>query len=260
MSDVLTAPALRARSAPQLLDALFAVARGHAWDLFALGVLLHLPVHVFRVAGAFAGSGSLVWRMNPEFYIGSVWWSIWNPLAVTVTAVATCQVCLDGHTSIRRALEGMREGGWRLLGTVAAVTIILDGLFGLMSTDDPGGILLLFIPLSIAIVWCAPAIPAAAVEKVAPWTAIRRALWLVRRNFWRVALVVWIVWAVTFIADSELVNFAFSLTHRGTVSRVVDVAVDGALYPLRGIAIALVYLDCRVRREAFDLERMLRAE
>ena len=69
----------------------------------------------------------------------------------------------------------------------------------------------------------------------------------------------WSVWLATNIADSGLVSIIFDLTHRTMVSRVADVVVDGALYPLRGIALALVYLDCRVRREAFDLERILDA-
>jgi len=38
---------------------------------------------------------------------------------------------------------------------------------------------------------------------------------------------------------------------------VTDFVVDGALYALRGVAIAVVYFDCRVRREGYDVQHLL---
>jgi hypothetical protein len=257
VTDGVTAPALRQRSAPQMFDAVFALARRNAWDLFVLGVLFHLPVHLFRIAGSFAGPGSFLAQLNPEEHIGTVWWSLWNTLAVAATATAACQVYADGSTSVRRVLDAMRAGGWKLLGTIAAYAIVVDGLFTLASGDAMGfAIALVFI---LVLVWVAPAIPVGVVEHAEPWTAMRRAVWLAQGNYWRVAVVVWVVWAATFFADGTLVNFSSEILHRAPVPRIVDVVVDGVLYPLRGLVIAVAYFDCRIRREAYDLERLMQA-
>ena len=246
---------LRPRSAPQLFDAIFQVTRAHAWDLFVLSLIFHAPVHVFRLIGAFASPDSPIRMWLPEPNIGVLWWLTWNALAVTACAVATTQLYRDGTTSVPRALAAMRAGGWRLLGTVAAFELAVDGPWTLSSGDWPT--LAWTIAFLAALSWCAPAIPAAVVEEVTPWTAIRRALSLVSGNFWRVATCIWIVWAVTWFADEELVSMVATFVHKPAVPGVTDFVVDGALYALRGVAIAVVYFDCRVRREGYDVQHLL---
>ena len=240
-----------------MFDAIFALARRHAGVFFVLGVLFHLPVHLFRIAAAFGGPGSFVAGLNPELQISTVWWSLWNTLAIAAAATAACQVYVDGDTGVRRVLDAMRAGGWRLLGTIAAYAIIVDGLYALSTSDAPG-ILVSFL-LMFVLPWMVPAIPAGVVERAEPWVAVRRALWLVQGNYWRVAVVVWVVWGVTYLADSSLVNFSYELLHRAPVPRIADVLVDGALYPLRGLVAVVVYFDCRIRREAYDVERLMQA-
>jgi hypothetical protein len=156
---------------------------------------------------------------------------------------------------VRRVLEAMRAGGWRLFGTIIAYAIVVDGLYVLATSDAPG--IFISFALMFLLPWMAPAIPAGVVERAEPWMAVRRALWLVHGNYWRVAVVVWVVWAVTYLADSTLVNFSYELLHRAPVPRIADVVVDGVLYPLRGLVIAVVYFDCRIRREAYDVERLM---
>ena len=246
---------LRPRSAPQLFDAIFQVARAHAWDLFVLGLMFHAPVHVFRLIGAFTSPDSLIHRWLPEPNVGVLWWLTWNSLAVTACAVATTQVYRDGTTSVPRALAAMRAGGWRLLGAVAAFELMVDGPWTLASDVWPERAWAFLFLATIP--WCAPAIPAGIVESVAPWTAIRRAIALVRGNFWRVAICIWIVWAVTWFADNELVSIVATFVRKPAVPGVTDFAVDGALYALRGVAIAVVYFDCRVRSEGYDVQRLL---
>ena len=250
------APALQLRSVPQLFDALISIARRHAWDLFTLSLLFHFPVHFFRIAGAFAGRGSAIAGWNPERHIGSPWWMLWNTLAVAACTVAACQVYEEGGTNVRRAIARMRAGGWRFLGTVVVFEVLVDGV-NFVSPQDPGVVMLVFAYVAIALAYCAPVIPVALSEAAAPWTAVRRSLWLVRHNFRRVAIAVWIVWMVTSIADSSLVNLVGSLMHRDAVTAVFDLVVDAVLYPLRGIVLAVVYYDCRVRREGYDLERLM---
>jgi hypothetical protein len=255
VSEAVAAPALRQRSAPQMFDAIFALARRHAGVLFVLGVLFHLPVHLFRIAASFGGPGSLIARLNPELQLSTAWWSLWNTLAIAAAATAACQVYVDGNTGVRRVLEAMRAGGWRLFGTIIAYAIVVDGLYVLATSDAPG--IFISFALMFLLPWMAPAIPAGVVERAEPWMAVRRALWLVHGNYWRVAVVVWVVWAVTYLADSTLVNFSYELLHRAPVPRIADVVVDGVLYPLRGLVIAVVYFDCRIRREAYDVERLM---
>jgi hypothetical protein len=247
--------ALQPRSVPQLFDAMFGIVRHHAWDLFVLSLLFHLPVHAFRIAADFAGPRSVLRGWFPEPRLGMLWWLVWNSLAVTACAVATCQIARDGDTSVRRVFAEMRRGGWRLVGTVAAFEVLVDGCF-VLASEGPS-LFSLAIPFVALLAWCAPAIPAAVMERLSPWSAVRRALWLVRHNFWRVAMAVWIVWLVTSLLDDGIVQMVRSLSDRAAVAGVSDLVVDGALYPLRGVVLALVYLDCRVRREGYDVERLM---
>jgi hypothetical protein len=257
VSGIAPGTALEPRSLPRLFDALIGIERRHAWELFVLGMLFHLPVHVFRIAGRFAGVGSELYRANPEFHIGVVWWDAWNSLAMTAGVVAVCQLYESGSTSVQRVLHGMRAGGWKLLGAVVAYDVMCAG-FDSVSDGSALGVFLYFAAVAL-VGWTAPTIPVAVVEGAVPWTAVARAVRLVRSNFWRVAITVWITWSVTNFADSASVSFVFGATGNPTVSGVFDLAVDGFLYPLRGVALALLYFDCRVRSEAYDLEAMLTA-
>lgn len=249
------APLLRPRSAPQLFDAIIQVARAHAWDLFALSLIFHAPVHLFRILGAFLDTGSPVQAWLPEPNIGVLWWLTWNSLAVSACAVATCQLYRDGSTSIAGALAAMRAGGWRFFGTVAAFEVLVDGPWLLSSDSWPA--FWWAIVFFAVLPWLAPTIPAGAAEGVTPWNAVRRSLLLVRHNYWRVALCVWIVWGVTWFSDNELVGLVGSLVGKPAVPRITDFVVDGAVYALRGITIAVLYFDCRVRREGYDVEHLM---
>ena len=261
------APALAPRSVPQLFDAIFGVARRHPWDLFALSFLAHLPVHVFRIAGALAGPSSAVAEWDPQLHVGSAWWVLWNTLAVGSCAVATTQLYLEEGTDVGRALEGLRRGGWRLVATIVVYGLLLnlaDVFASVFSSAEP-----LDIPARefefgifglisfIALVYAAVAIPASSVERLGPVAALRRSVQLVRRNSWRTAGVVWILWLATFYADDWLRLLAERMSHSIAVPAVTDWAVDGALYPFRGIAMAILYFDCRVRNEGYDVERLL---
>ena len=159
------------------------------------------------------------------------------------------------------AVQAEGGGAHHHLGAIAAYDVAGAGLSSAFGAD-PGepwrSMFLALLSLSL-IAWTAPAIPVAIVEGAAPWTAVARALTLVRSNFWRVASMVWILWWVTNTADSFSVNVMYQLTGNSTVSGIFDLAVDGFLYPLRGVALAVLYFDCRVRREAYDLEAMLDA-
>lgn len=259
MTGVAAPATLEPRSLPRLFDAIIGIERRHAWDLFVLGMLFHLPVHLFRIAGRFAGARSAISRLSPEAYSGALWWDIWNSLAITAGVIATCQLYEKGNTSVQDVLRGFRSGGWRLLGTVSACILLAYAFDATFPTNVGPFLPYVFVVLSTILAWTAPALPAATVEKAAPWTAIARALSLVRSNFWRVALTVWIVWTITNLADSTSVNAVYKMTDNSTLSGVADLAVDGFLYPLRGIALAVLYFDCRVRREAYDLEAMLSA-
>jgi hypothetical protein len=250
------APAtLEPRSLPRLFDAIVGIERRHAWDLFVLGMLFLLPVHAFRIAGQFAGAGSAVSRANPALRVGSIWWDSWSSLAMTAGVVATCQLYDSGSMSVQSVLRGMRAGGWQLLGAVVAYQALCAGFY---AGVGPASMILFLFSTALA-AWTAPTIPVAAMERSTPWTGVARSLTLVRSNFWRVALAVWILWSFTYVADSASVNFVYRLTGNSTVSGVFDLALDGFLYPLRGIALAVLYFDCRVRREAYDLEAMLNA-
>lgn len=250
-----SSPLLRPRTVPQLFDAILHVTRAHAWEFFTLSLLFDAPVHVFRIVGAFVSDRSSIQALMPEANLGIAWWLLWNSLAVSACAVAACQVYLGERTSVERVFAAMRAGGWRLFGSIAAFELLVDGPW-VLSSDSWPLFLFAFVFLA-ALCWCAPTIPAAFVERIAPIAAVRRALRLVRGSFWRVAACVWIVWVVTWFADNEMVSIVYGFFPRSAVPRVADFFIDAALYLLRGITLAVVYFDCRVRTEGYDVEHLL---
>jgi hypothetical protein len=129
-----------------------------------------------------------------------------------------------------------------------------------------GGIAAIVFLVWLAVRWAVAYVTLLA-ERVNPWRALGRSWKLVQGNWWRTVGIVLLVWLLVTIIKS-----AISLLFGGiaallpglseevragavTVVTAVVNALVGAITPL---AITMLYLDLRVRKEGVDLDQLAR--
>jgi hypothetical protein len=112
------------------------------------------------------------------------------------------------------------------------------------------------------------AIPACLLEQLPVGASLQRAWYLTKNSFWRILLVYILTWIFSFVLALALglpgqlygmfmQNKAFVL---GVVLQHLGEFVAGVVAnPISSIAIALIYYDQRIRKEAFDLHLMMEA-
>lgn len=182
---------------------------------------------------------------------------------------------------------------WRLLGlsfllglAVVVVTAVAVGLVVLVAaTSHPsvGGIVVLAVLVAVALVaaylwfWVrvrALAVPALMLEPVGVFGAIGRAMRLTRRQFWRLLGLLLLVTLVVGIAGSIL-RSPFTIAGQVAVdgshatgsgllvylllTAVGTVLSSAVVQPFTAAVSALLYLDQRIRKEAYDVELLGKA-
>ena len=134
-----------------------------------------------------------------------------------------------------------------------------------------GGLVFLFLWIGASIAF---AIPAAALEGLRGGTALRRSWLLTRGSRWRIFLA-WAAifagsWVISVLAALSLQWFAYTVDkdwHLHWLSRSLYLllayssyaAINALLGPIYPVAITLLYFDQRVRKEGYDLEKMMEA-
>jgi glycerophosphoryl diester phosphodiesterase family protein len=164
---------------------------------------------------------------------------------------------------------GVLFGGLALMAGLAAllgttVTPVLGVLFMLIGI--PAAVFLfLFVMLRYAVT-----VPALLLERLTAGGSIRRSVALTRGNLLRV-LVLWVCAAVIAYATALLFQGPFMVggmiageqTAAGfwvRIAGLVSGAIGGTFSaPFMIISLALFYYDVRIRKEAFDLQHMLKA-
>jgi len=129
------------------------------------------------------------------------------------------------------------------------------------------GFLLLIIPGLILVCRASVAIPAAIFEDLGPRAALSRSMELTKGFAWRAAAILGLTMIVAFVAGFliqfpiQIVSFVVKNTPAaavwnslGEIGNLVSQCVAG---PIAFIATTLFYYDLRVRKEGFDLERLL---
>jgi hypothetical protein len=168
---------------------------------------------------------------------------------------------------------------WTVAVTVLAVMAGMARQAGAgASIVASGFVLLLGAGLVVYAMWMllvlCMAFPAAVVEGVGPWTALKRAGRLSRGTRGRILVLYllgvaigWIV-SIVFMSPIFLLALIPSLNRPeksqllGTIFIIlfygISFAVQALTKPIYGIAVVLFYYDQRVRKEGFDIEWMMR--
>jgi low affinity Fe/Cu permease len=272
---------LRVMPLPELLDETFKLYRRHFTVIAGVALIIILPNLLLSLI-----SGS--YRANPISYLQNVAQNINNP-----DELARIQARQSDYTSsplyllsfpiaalllpfsvgaLYRAATSLAAGNLETIGSVLAGTarryfavwgiVILGGLVLL------GGIAIVTIPvvLWVLIRWSV-GLPALFAEGIGPVKAVGRSWNLVRDNWWRTLGILIIVTIMVSLIQTALaalfggiaalapgLNSDIRAGAVTTVTTLVD-ALVGAITP---IAVTLLYLDLRVRKEGLDLDQLAR--
>jgi hypothetical protein len=173
-------------------------------------------------------------------------------------------------SALRASLScsGATLGGTVLVGLLGFGGLFLLGLVValFLAILPPLGVLLAVLAIPAVVIALAAlfgayllVIPIAVAEQAGALTTFRRAMWVVRRRFWRVVgvmLLLGLIIVAVSIGFSVALGFAAELA--GGLGWIIDAVSATALSlltaPVTIFVALLLYLDARVRLEGYDLE------
>jgi hypothetical protein len=156
--------------------------------------------------------------------------------------------------------------GLGLIWTVFVILVLARASAAAILTVGAIGIVITLIVTWVLVRWSV-ATPALFAEGVGPVTAIGRSWNLVRDNWWRTVGIVIIVAIMVFLIQSALsvlftgmaaVVPGLSEDLRAGLVTTVATLVDALVSAITPIAITMLYLDLRVRKEGLDLDQLAR--
>jgi len=272
---------LRVMPVGELLDETFKLYRRHFTVIAGVAIVIILPNLVLSLI-----SGS--YRANPFTYVQDVLQNINNP-----DQLAAIQARQSQYTSsplyllsfpiaallipfsvgaLYRAATSLAAGNVETIGSVLTGTarryfavwgiVILGALVAIGSI----GIVTIPVVLWVLIRWSV-AIPALFAEGVGPVKAIGRSWNLVRDNWWRtlgILIIVTIMVSLIQTALATLFGGAAAVVPglngdiRAGIVTTLTTLIDALVGAIQPIAITLLYLDLRVRKEGLDLDQLAR--
>ena len=269
---------LRPLSLGEILDRTFTVYRRHFVLFVGIAAIPQLLVLAFQLAQVFlvsapvrtappavqelqasGASGGLVALGGLFAVVGVIVYLVAILLSNGATVFAVSDLYLGRSITIGEALRRMRGELWALLGV-----LMLNGLAVM------AGFFLLIIPGIFVMCRLAVSVPAALLEDLGPRTALERSYGLTK-GFAGRAFLIYLLYFVLIIAASGLFQWPFiyglalskndpGMIRLWTAFMQVGGFVAGILVtPVFTIATALFYYDLRVRKEAFDLQVMMKA-
>lgn len=266
---------LRPLGLGELLDQTFTLYRRHFWvfvgimalpQLFMLAVGLSMEALQASTSPQQAGgdpqaAASAAFGIGIFFLVGMlvmlVAFYATYVLALAATVFAVSDVYLGRPTSVRAAYGRVRGKVWRLLDVLISTGLRI--VFGFMLLIIPGVVLLIRYAL---------AIPAAVLEDLKANAAMKRSAELAKGRYGRIFVVLLLFMILSWVA-ALLLQFPFQIAQAiylqrgemvpwlGILANVGGFLAGLLVGPLMTIALALVYYDQRVRREAFDLQVMM---
>jgi len=278
-------PHLRPRSAPELIDASFQLARRHYRPLLLLSAVVAIPslliglinAWFFPAPPAASELGLRAFRSLPLAIAGLAWAAIgFGALVISAATAYTTGTALDADHSIRQALArgGSLVGAnflayLRALGALLLVMIplaVIAGVLGVALGQNPlaGGAVM--IVALVAAVGCFVAVLArytnvtavVMLEGARATAAVRRARTLAEGSLPRIVALLLLVFGL-FTVMSLTLSFTLQrlLGNEMLASALVGVASLPA-YPVFACVLALLYYDLRIRKEGYDIEVMAR--
>ena len=224
------------RRAIEILDASFRFYRTHAPELLVLAALLLVPPILLRAIMP-AGIGIVLQFLSN--------------LMLIVCQAATAVLVAGALESDRAVSAGDAIRGLGARSGSAIVVAIASGIMVVL------GMILLLVPGFIAASWTMVAVPVVAIEGLTGFSAIKRSRELARGHLWHVLGTMFIAWVIVFcivFGGAIALGMLLGLLHiAGGFSELIGGLLLVPIFPLVGVASALLYYDLRVRRDGADV-------
>lgn len=269
---------LRPLSLGELLDRTFTLYRRHFLLFVGISAIPYLLVLALQLVSVFVSAGERTPVHPPveqQFQAGSAataGMAIGGLVIVGVviatlvalllsqgaTVLAVSEIYLGRIATIGDSFRRVRGEFWTLLGVA-----ILSGLATGVAS------IFLIIPGIYVLCRLAVAIPSAVLEDLGPRDSLERSWGLTRENVGRI-LLIYLFSFILAIAASSLFEYPFTLLIVAARRDLAMVRMWTALMQMGGfaaqvliapigtIATSLLYYDLRVRKEAFDLQMLMR--
>lgn len=233
---------LRARSVSEVVDAAFALYRqdaGHYILVMAVAsipqLLFNLFVHVDQTPGLATIAFSLL-----VLVIGGLTYTVGSAAIIKFGAASYLGQPADLTETVRSVIPK--------LGTILLAGIMKGLLFFI-------GALCLFVGAFYVAARFFALTPAIVLEDAGAGAAFSRSSELSDGRKWHVLgglLLVWVIYALL----SWCVTLLAALTGSTVVTLVAVTAYTIVAYPVLGLTYMVLYYDCRIRREGFDIQEM----
>jgi hypothetical protein len=246
-------------SVGELLDRTFFFYRRHFLLFVGIAALPSVIALAFGLSTAFVGAGAgALFAVTSVLALAFVY-LVTTALAQGATVVAVSQILLGRETNVAEAFGSI----WSRIGELLILMLNMGVRIML-------GFLLFIVPGVVLALMYALAVPVAVLEGKGISDSLSRSAELTKGHRWRILLIyvlltvlvsivtmLWYVPATIAVALTAGVrNGQFPLWVQ-VAFQFGDFVTRSVLGPIMTIAIALVYYDVRVRKEAFDLEHMM---
>jgi hypothetical protein len=264
-------PGLRPLSFGELLDQVFRVYRRRFGAFVALALILTLPVLLFQAAGSGAQMGYVLDLMQNRLPLTDG--TSAPPLAPNLVLTAASYIvslAILPFTMGTLVVAALRLIDGRPLELAPIFRVVLHryfALLGLAFLYAATALSLLCLPVGIwLLVRFSVAVPALIAEQAGPVRALGRSWALSEGGWWRTFGLLAVLYLIAYVVGSVLGLFGLPLLLvpflpsmvRGALYVAVSGLSGALVLPLTSIAVALLYVDLRVRREAYDLDQLAR--
>ena len=250
----MSAPALRPRSATELVDAAFQILRAHYGQLVVCSAIAYVPMLLLRLfvigdttrflSGDTAAleSGMLVstlWTM-----LGSlVTYSLMSAVLVVLTSQAYLGDVVDVGSAVRRVIP--RVVAVLVASLLRSVLVVL-------------GVICLIVPMFWVAAKYFAVVPAIVLEDAGTFRSFHRSSELARGRKWHVLGTLMLATIIYYLLVTG-VSIIGAVTGNFVVQTLVSSLGAILVYPVVAITEALVYYDARIRSEGLDIELMTEA-
>ena len=231
----------------------------------------------FRVGAVIGRSRSMLWRHFPTFLVlgviasspillpaftqtaepadeeilGDLLWTtlliaplvLFGTIGQAVVIHATFQDMRGGSIRSVESLNVILRGLWPLIGLALASLLTL---LGLMLIIVPG--------LILWTLWFV-ALPACIVERIGPWTSLRRSRELTRGHRWKVLGLAVLLMIGTFVGSWVIESWVTAATNH-IVGVASELMWNGVWTAFTGITTIVTYRDLRLAKEGTDIEQI----
>jgi hypothetical protein len=273
------APALRPRSAIEIVDTAFTIWRRNFGQMTIIGIAATVPIVLALVLGlgslftagmtGNAVSGSAILSMAPMILVFVVILVLWMAVVDGAMTLAAGDAYFGREVSAASALRGaLSKGGTLVLSnilrmlTIGGAAVVGGIVIALLGRTNGGIAVLLIIVLSVLMLLLFARLfattNAVVFENSGASESLSRSFAISKDSAWRifgVILLSYVVLIVAQIAIGLTVQLVISMVLRSpVVASMVGNVIGALLYPFLSIALMVLYFDQRIRKEGYDLD------